>query len=58
MPFYAVEDLSALSEFYVLCPKGTPVKEDFAAHTNLEGHKFTLCDSNETDELWHISSVK
>ena len=58
MPFYAIEDLSALSEFYVLCPKETPVKEDFAAHTNLEERKFTLCDSNEKDELWHISSVK
>lgn len=55
MPFYAVEDLPALSEFYVLCPKGTPVKNDFLALTS---RKFTLCDSNEKVELWHVSSVK
>nr|WP_315410621.1 glycosyltransferase family 39 protein [uncultured Selenomonas sp.] len=58
MPFYAVEDLSALSEFYVLCPKKTPVKDELAAHADLKGRKFMLCGSNEQDELWHISSVK
>ena len=58
MPFYAVEDLPALSEFYVLCPKKTPVKDELAAHADLKGRKFTLCGSNEQEELWHISSVQ
>ena len=58
MPFYAIEDLSALSEFYVLCPRETPVKEEFAAYADIDERKFTLCGSNEKDELWHISNVK
>ena len=56
MPFYAIEDLPALSEFYILCPKETPVKDDLAAA--LTDHKVTLCDTNEKDALWHISNVK
>ena len=55
MPFYAIEDLSALDEFYILCPKGTPVKEDL---TSLEDYRFTFCSSNEEDELWHIVKGK
>ena len=58
MPFYAVEDLSALKEFYVLCPRETPVKEELTAYADIKGRKFTLCGSNERDELWHISNVK
>lgn len=54
MPFYAVEDLSVLGEFYVLCSKGTPICKELA----LEGRKFTLCASNENDELWHISTLR
>ena len=58
MPFYAVEDLSALKEFYVLCPRETPVKEELTAYADIDERKFTLCGSNEKDELWHISNVK
>lgn len=54
MPFYAIEDLPALGEFYVLCRKGTPVAKELS----LENRKFTLCGNDEKDELWHIAAAK